>query len=216
MTASDRGGTTATPGAGIAGTIGGDLRPCWQCGHSVAPRALFCHGCGAVQAPREGVDHFARLGLERRFDIDLDQLARQHAGFARALDPARFAARGARQQALARQQAEAMAAAHVVLRDPVRRARYLLELAGEPLAPSGPDPDTAAILARLAGAAEAMTVDRLAAELANRIETGIRALAAAFRAGRTAEAATLLARLESLETAAATARDRRAGLAPLA
>ena len=55
---------------GISGSIAGDLEPCGACGRSVAPRALFCHACGAAQPPRP-LDPFTRLGLERRFDIDL-------------------------------------------------------------------------------------------------------------------------------------------------
>ena len=92
---------------GISGAIAGDLEPCGTCGRSVAPRALFCHACGAAQPPRP-LDPFTRLGLERRFDSDLEQLSKQHAGFTRVMDPERFAARGPRQQANAKAQVEAL------------------------------------------------------------------------------------------------------------
>ena len=200
---------------GIAGAIDGDLEPCWLCGGSVAPRAMFCHSCGAVQAPRP-LDHFARLGLERRFDIEPEALARQHAGFSRAMDPERFAARGARQQANARAQADALSEAHDTLRDPVRRARYLLELLNVPAASMSAEEDeeVAALAQRLDAAPDVTAVDRLAHDLGQRVESCIKYLAIAFRNGQTDNAARILARLERLEALAVESRTRRAGLAP--
>lgn len=200
---------------GIAGAIDWDLEPCWLCGGSVAPRAMFCHSCGAVQAPRP-LDHFARLGLERRFDIELEALARQHAGFSRAMDPERFAARGARQQANARAQADALAEAHETLRDPVRRARYLLELLNVPAASMSAEEDeeVAALAQRLDAAPDVTAVDWLAHDLGQRVESCIKYLAIAFRNGQTDNAARILARLERLEALTAESRTRRAGLAP--
>lgn len=216
MTSSDTGSPPPPKGApakGISGAIAGDLAPCLVCGRSVVARALFCHSCGAVQPPR-AVDHFTRLGLERRFDIDLEQLSRQYTGFSRALAPERFAARGAGQQANARAQAEALSAAFETLHDPVRRARYLLNLTGAPAADAGQDDEeVAALSARLSAAPDVAAVDRLAADLGQRIEACIKYLAIAFRNGQTDNAARLLARLERLEALCAEARARRAGLA---
>lgn len=212
MTRSDSGGDHRGPR--IAAIIEGDLQPCWLCGRSVAARALFCHACGAVQPPRP-LDHFSRLGMERRFDIDLEMLAKQRAGLSRALDPERFTARGARQQALARQQAEALDAAYEVLHDPVRRARYLLELNGDsPLMLDAADPETTALKAELAAATDAVAVDRLGAQVTRRIAGCIKDLATAFRGGATDLAAATLSRLEALESIAAEARAKRAGLTP--
>ncbi|WP_448205788.1 molecular chaperone DnaJ [Azospirillum sp. sgz302134] len=202
---------------GIAGAIDGDLEPCWLCGGSVTARALFCHSCGAVQPPRP-VDHFTRLGLERRFDIEPEAVKRQHAGFSRALDPQRFTARGARQKANARAQLEALDEAFETLRDPVRRARYLLDLLGEP--PAGgmaeDDGEVAALTGQLEAAQDAPAIDRLAADLGQRVESCIKYLAIAFRNGQTNNAARILARLERLEALCADARARRAGLSPTA
>lgn len=218
MTTSDSGPPRFPKGEapkGIAGTIDGDLEPCWLCGRSVAARAMFCHSCGAVQAPRP-LDHFTRLGLERRFDIEPEALARQHAGFSRAMDPERFAARGARQQANARAQADALGEAHETLRDPVRRARYLLELLDAPpvTVPPEEDDEVTDLAQRLDGAADVAAVDRLAQDIGQRVESCIKYLAIAFRNGQTDNAARILARLERLEALAAESRTRRSGLAP--
>lgn len=207
MTQSDNGN-----GPRIAGSIAGDMHPCWLCGGSVSARALFCHGCGAVLPPRE-LDHFARLNLEGRFDIDLEQLGRQHTGLTKALDPERFVTRGARQQTHARAQADAMTAAYEVLRDPVRRARYLLEMLGIERVAASPadDPDAMDLRGDLAAAPDAAAVDRVALDVVHRIEACIRDLSIAFRTGLTGNAARVLARLEDLEAIAEAARERRAG-----
>ncbi|BAI72648.1 dnaJ-domain-containing protein [Azospirillum sp. B510] len=220
-------GPPGNSGGGISGAIAGDLEPCGTCGRSVAPRALFCHACGAAQPPRP-LDPFTRLGLERRFDIDLEQLAKQHAGFTRAMDPERFAARGPRQQANAKAQTDALQKAYEVLRDPIRRAHALLTLLGGTPAAGGVaengDEEIADLATRLVRADDALELDRIGLDLGQRIESCIKYLAPAFRKAQTASApdspsafdgaARILARLERLESLAAEVRDRRAARTP--
>ena len=55
----------------------GGIVACWSCRGPVTALALFCHTCGAVQPPRQ-VDHFARLGLARGFEVDLAELDRRY------------------------------------------------------------------------------------------------------------------------------------------
>lgn len=218
-------GPPGSSSGGISGTIAGDLEPCGTCGRSVAPRALFCHACGAAQPPRP-LDPFTRLGLERRFDIDLEQLSKQHAGFTRAMDPERFAARGPRQQANAKAQADALHEAYEVLRDPIRRAHALLDLIGGTPAIGDEDGDEeiADLAARLARADDVLELDRIGLDLNQRVEACIKYLAPAFRKAQTAAApdtppvsdgaARILARLERLEALAAEVRSRRAARTP--
>jgi len=103
--------------------------PCWSCKQPVAARALFCHACGAVQPPGQ-LDHFARLGVAPGFDLDLDRLEKQYLGFQRVLHPDRFVAKSAKERAIAEGQAADMNLAYETLKDPLRRAAYLLKLAG--------------------------------------------------------------------------------------
>src|SRR5690349_1995429 len=109
-------------GAGGAGT---EFVPCWSCKGPVASRALFCHTCGAVQAPGS-TDHFTRLGLAPSFDIDDDKLEKQYLGFQRVLHPDRFAGKPAKERAIAEAQAVALNEAYETLDDPLKRATYLL------------------------------------------------------------------------------------------
>jgi molecular chaperone HscB len=107
----------------------GDLTPCWSCQQPVAARALFCHACGAIQ-PAGNLDHFARLGVPRSFDVDGDKVEKQYLGFQRVLHPDRFVAKSGKERAIAEAQAADMNAAYETLKDPLRRAAYLLKLAG--------------------------------------------------------------------------------------
>lgn len=198
----------STLGAAAKGTIDGDMVSCWLCRHAVSVRALFCHKCGAVQPPRE-LDHFTRLGVERRFDVDLALLDRQYNGFRRTLAPERFVAKGARERENAERQAAALTRAYDTLKEPVGRARHLLQLGGIADAQGGDDPDLAEMAASLAGGADPGAIDRVANQAGQAIESGIRALSAAFRAGDLFEAARRMVRLERLEHLAAAARRHR-------
>jgi len=212
MTPSDGEAKNGTPW--IAGTIEGDLEVCWACGRGMSRRALFCHSCGVVQPPRE-LDHFERLGLERRFDVDLDELERKHAGFSKALDPTRFAARGSRSRDYAGRQAAALNVARDVLCEPVRRARYLLDLLGVPPASRG-DEEIAEFRELSSSALDHAAIDHLAVAAARRVEECVSELCAAFRRGEHAEAAVVLRRLEVLEGIETDIRRRRASARPSA
>jgi molecular chaperone HscB len=102
---------------------------CWSCHGPVADRALFCHTCGAVQPPGQ-VDHFTRLGIDRDFQVDSDDLDRRYFGFQRNLHPDRFARRSAKERAIAESQSASLNQAYETLKEPLTRAAYLLELSG--------------------------------------------------------------------------------------
>lgn len=110
-------------------STGAEFVPCWSCKGPVTSRALFCHTCGAVQAPGS-IDHFTRLGLEQSFDLDDEKLEKQYLGFQRVLHPDRFAGKPARERAMAQSQAVALNEAYETLNDPLKRATYLLRLRG--------------------------------------------------------------------------------------
>ncbi len=95
----------------------------------MAGQALFCHTCGAIQPPGQ-LDRFRRLGIEPDFDLDLDLIEKRYLGFQRAIHPDRFASKPAKERALAEAQAVALNEAYETLKDPLRRAAYLLSLKG--------------------------------------------------------------------------------------
>jgi molecular chaperone HscB len=91
---------------------------------------MFCGGCGAIQPPDPGADHFAVLGVARAFAVDVSELERRYKDLARQAHPDRFARGDARARRASLQRTVQLNEAWKTLRDPVARAEYLLSLAG--------------------------------------------------------------------------------------
>lgn len=191
---------------------------CWSCKGPVASGLPFCPTCEAVQPPGQ-VDHFARLGVTRCFTVDDGQLESRYLALQRRLHPDRFATRSARQRALSMQQATSLNEAYESLRSPLRRAEYLLSLAGggRDAAASESDPEVLVeAMEDREALAEADTTDAIAAiqgDVAARRETVLAALAGAFDEDRHGEARRLATRLAYLDKLVGEARARRATLA---
>lgn len=192
------------------------LPPCWSCRAAGGGGELFCAACGAVQAPGSA-DHFDRLGLPRRFAVDLGELDRRYFALQRQLHPDRFVRRSPRERALSQSQAASLNDAYETLRDPLSRAVYLLRLQGVELEPPGgqtiSDPDllmeAMEMREALAEAGDAAAV----AALARRIETeraaALATLGTAFAAGGRDEARKATLRLKYLGKLAEDIRARR-------
>lgn len=75
-------------------------------------------------------NHFELFGLPVAFIVDGDALAGRYRELQRVVHPDRYAAASDQEQRLALQQATRVNEAYETLRDPVKRARYLLALKG--------------------------------------------------------------------------------------
>jgi molecular chaperone HscB len=109
---------------------------CWSCKGPVSQVIAFCETCRAVQPPGQA-NHFLRLGLKPSFDIDLDWLDQHYFDMQRNLHPDRFATCSAQEKSLSQQQATAINDAYETLREPLRRADYLVDLLSVDLLPEG-------------------------------------------------------------------------------
>jgi len=76
------------------------------------------------------LDHFALFGLPRRQALDLEQLEARYRALQAQAHPDRFAHGSAAEKRRAEQLTARINEAWQTLKDPLRRARYLLELAG--------------------------------------------------------------------------------------
>jgi molecular chaperone HscB len=76
------------------------------------------------------MDPFETLGIARTFDVDLAAVERTHRELSRALHPDRFVSATASERRAALSKAVEVNEAWRVVRDPIRRAEALLELAG--------------------------------------------------------------------------------------
>ncbi len=192
---------------------------CWSCRGPVSAARALCDTCGAVQPPRQ-IDHFARLGLDVRYDLDIDVLDRRYFECQRSLHPDRFARRTARERALSQQQATAVNEAYETLRDPLRRADYLVHLKGAGVLPEGcnlvTDQDllneTLELREALAEAQSPADVSRLDRRAAADIQECVEDLSCAFAAGDLEGACRLTTRLKYLRKLAEECRVRRARL----
>jgi len=108
---------------------------CWSCHAAAGPEDLFCRSCRAVQPEPPGADLFAAVGLPRRHDVDLDDLERRFRDRSRLLHPDRFARASPRERRFSLERTTRLNDAYRTLRDPRRRAGYLMKLLGhDPLA----------------------------------------------------------------------------------
>jgi molecular chaperone HscB len=203
-----------------ASTNGPALAVCWSCKGPVAWGALFCDTCKAVQPPVP-LDHFARLGLKRDFDIKVPVLDQLYFGFQRQLHPDRFAAAAPKAKQISQSQAVAFNEAYETLKDPLTRAAYLLGLMGEKVEGEGAHTiaDEALLMEQLERrealmeADNSAQVDALAKAAKADADSALSALASNFASGDKNAAKRGYLRLKYLVKLGEEARARRARLA---
>lgn len=105
---------------------------CWSCSQPAGDDA-FCANCGVIQ-PARPKDHFAVLGIERRFRLDETELEKRYRDLSRKLHPDKFARAPARERRFSLEQSTRLNEAYKTLRDRVKRAEYILTLEGFELA----------------------------------------------------------------------------------
>ncbi|HET6924080.1 MAG TPA: Fe-S protein assembly co-chaperone HscB [Anaeromyxobacteraceae bacterium] len=117
---------------------------CWSCRAEVPRDDLLCPACRRLQALEPGADHFAAMGLPRRFGLDPAALERRYKDLSRQLHPDRFARADPRERLISLDRSTRLNDAWRTLRDERSRAEYLLRLRGIDPAGEGraaPDPE---------------------------------------------------------------------------
>lgn len=102
---------------------------CWNC-KSETHGAPFCPSCGKIAARPPDATLFDVFGLPRTTRIDTAALEKQFRELSLKLHPDRFAQADPRERRLSLEQTTALNEAYKTLKDPVRRAFYLLKLHG--------------------------------------------------------------------------------------
>lgn len=105
---------------------------CWSC-EKEADGGALCVACGApqpVSSHGARADHFAVLGVEPRYDVDLSALEARYKELSRELHPDRFAKADPRARRASLQRTVQLNEAWRTLKTPLMRAEYLLGLAG--------------------------------------------------------------------------------------
>ncbi|MBI2893140.1 MAG: Fe-S protein assembly co-chaperone HscB [Deltaproteobacteria bacterium] len=173
---------------------------CWSCGKPPGAGA-FCEACGKVQPAAPGSDHFAALGLERRFAIEAAEIERRYRNVQRRLHPDRFVTKSVPERRLSLQRATAVNDAYRTLKDPLKRAEYMLALEGMP-ADGEASPDLLAEILELReeldaakSAGDAARIGELRAHVRRQQDDTMSAIARAFEGSAPAQAAALVHRL---------------------
>jgi molecular chaperone HscB len=94
----------------------------------------------ALEPFDSGLDHFARLGLDRAWRLDRNALEDAYLARSRRYHPDRHAGGDSATRRSALEHSSAINEAYQVLRDRVRRAEYLVKLGGVDLDSSDPRP----------------------------------------------------------------------------
>lgn len=188
---------------------------CWLCQKPVSTRALFCHLCGTIQPVRD-IDHFSRLGLERRLDVDAEMLERQYATLSHTLAPERFLIRGIGERGHAAKQLDALKEAYETLHEPLRRGRYWLQLNEKEFREEvATNPLVNELRRELTNAADPSHCDRVAQKAGQALEQGVMILMQALRGGDWQQANSTLIQIDGVETILDEVRIRREGLTPI-
>jgi molecular chaperone HscB len=100
---------------------------CWQC-QQPAGEGLFCKSCNSLQPPRR--DYFEFFGLEKTLSLDTAELQRRFYELSRKLHPDRYQRKPAVERDYSLEATAILNDGYRTLRDPVRRAEYMLAEAG--------------------------------------------------------------------------------------
>jgi molecular chaperone HscB len=102
---------------------------CWSC-QKAAGDGMLCTACGAVQPPDAKADYFRVLGLPATFAIEESDLERRYKEMTKVLHPDRFARSDPQARRASLERSVQLNEAYRTLKDPIRRAEYLLHLQG--------------------------------------------------------------------------------------
>ena len=102
---------------------------CWSC-QKAAGDGMLCVHCKAVQPPDRKADYFRVFGIPTEFAVDASELERRYKEMTKVLHPDRFARADDQARRASLERSVQLNEAWQTLKDPVRRAEYLLSLRG--------------------------------------------------------------------------------------
>ncbi len=179
---------------------------CWSCEREGGAGPL-CAACGAILPADNQQDWFAVLGVPRRFSIDLALVENNFKKLSRQVHPDRFVTADPRARKAALSRTVQLNEAWRTLKDPLRRAEYLLELAGFGLKGDDRKPVSEVAATREVSAPPTLLMEilELREQLADAQHAGdaarVQAMAAAMRARHAATLAAIAGALDQPEGA---------------
>lgn len=102
---------------------------CWNC-HERTLGTHFCASCGKLQQLPNAMDYFALFEMPRKLWIEMSALEQKFLQLSWKLHPDNFVNASREEQELSLKRGSELNDAYRVLRDPVARVEYLLEIEG--------------------------------------------------------------------------------------
>jgi len=99
---------------------------CWNCHASFSISQDFCDTCGKIQKPQEK-NNFTLLDMPEKFDIDLQQVEKAYFSKQSRFHPDLFVTASEREKSYAIQHTSQLNNAYQILKDPLKRAKHVLE-----------------------------------------------------------------------------------------
>lgn len=106
-----------------------DLPPCWACGKPTGCCNFFC-ACGKIQPLIGHCSYFETFGLPKVYDLDVKQLEQTFFNLQKTMHPDRYGQKSSTEQDFSRSNSTYLNVAYRTLKDPISRAKYLLQLEG--------------------------------------------------------------------------------------
>jgi molecular chaperone HscB len=103
-------------------------QPCWYCGQIAANH--FCEHCQRIQPVNSQQDYFSFLGFSRQLNLAASDLEKRFYTLSRQFHPDFFFQSGETEQNYSMECASRLNDAYRTLRDPLKRASYLLQIEG--------------------------------------------------------------------------------------
>ncbi|KAH7512272.1 iron-sulfur cluster co-chaperone protein HscB homolog [Ziziphus jujuba] len=104
---------------------------CWNCNaEAEAAPFLVCRSCRCIQPVDQSVDYFRIFGLEKKYDIEDDNLERKYKDWQKKLHPDLVHSKSEREREYAAEQSARVIDAFRTLNKPLSRAIYILKLEG--------------------------------------------------------------------------------------
>ncbi|KAJ3432220.1 iron-sulfur cluster co-chaperone protein hscb [Anaeramoeba flamelloides] len=103
---------------------------CWHCNQELESNFLFCSGCKKLQPPNEKSDYFELLGVEKRFDLDINKLNDSFKNLQKQVHPDKFHFHGGDEHRFSKKISTNINRAYKTLKKDNLRAKYMLELNG--------------------------------------------------------------------------------------
>jgi molecular chaperone HscB len=162
---------------------------CWSCERATepAPGEATCSFCGALLPVDQAADYFSVFALPRRYALDVGALEARYRELTRKLHPDRFAKADPLTRRASLGRSVQLNEAWRTLKDPVKRAEYLLRLMGVEVAPETGGKVPAELLGEILELREALgearmegddaTVQKMAVEMRQRVATSLAAVA---------------------------------------